>query len=124
MAKPVITTTAAIKGLQHVSPENHLLIGDGAMDKAEARALLAAELGRFRAMAYGELVRLIGAVQVVEVAGPSGTGYPVEVDVLRDDRRGGNLRVIGSIDDGGFRAALTPLGDDFVLTPEGKFFGE
>ena len=94
------------------------------MDKAEARALLAVELGRFRAMAYGELVSLIGAVQVVQVAGPSSTRYTVEVDVFWDDRPGGNLRVIGGIDDGGFRAALTPLGDDFILTPEGKFLGE
>ena len=34
MAKPVITTTAAIRGLQQVSAENHLLIGDNAADFA------------------------------------------------------------------------------------------
>ena len=96
----------------------------GAMDKVEARALLAAELGRFRAMAYGELAGLIGAVQVVQVTGPSGTEYTIEVDVLRDDPKGGNLRVIGGIDDGGFRAAFRPLSDDFVLTPEGRLLGE
>jgi hypothetical protein len=42
---------------------------------------------------------------------------------LRPYGRGGPLRVLGSIDDGGWRA-LSPLCDDFVLAPDGRFVGE
>jgi hypothetical protein len=40
-----------------------------------------------------------------------------------DDRTGGDLRVIGSIDDGGWRA-FRPLSSDFIVRPDGTFVGE
>ena len=94
------------------------------MDKAEAGPILAARLELFRAKSYTELAGLIGDVQVFEETGPSGTLYILEVDVLWDHRPNGNLRVFGSIDDGGLWSAFSPLSDDFVLTPDGGSLGE
>ena len=54
---------------------------------------------------------------------PAGREYQTEVNVLWDDRPGGNIRVIGSIDDGGLRA-FAPLTDSFIKAPDGSFVGE
>ena len=71
------------------------------MDKIEARDVLVAHLRSFRARRYGDLVGLIGHVQVAEVVGRSGTEYQIEVEVMWDSpRKKTNVRVIGSIDDG------------------------
>ena len=37
---------------------------------------------------------------------------------------GGYLRVIASIDDGGFLSALSPLSSDFIIDADGNFIGE
>ena len=59
-----------------------------------------------------------------EVLGPSGTKYKIEVEAVWDSgTKGGDLRVIGSIDDGGWRA-FHPIGRDFIMAPDGKFVGE
>jgi hypothetical protein len=48
----------------------------------------------------------------------------VEVLALWDEGRpGGNLRVMVSIDDGGWRA-FKPLTEDFIIAPDGSFVGE
>jgi len=36
----------------------------------------------------------------------------------------GDLRVIASIDDGGFTTSFTPLTSDFIKSPGGTFVGE
>ncbi len=94
------------------------------MDKQEAARILAEELARFRAKPYTELVKLIGDVQVIEVTGPSGADYCLEFLMLWDGKPDGDLLVSGGIDDGGFWAALSPLCEDFIMTPEGEFVGE
>jgi hypothetical protein len=93
------------------------------VDNAEARALLIKHLQSYRERAYAELVALIGDVQVAQLAGAGGVEYQVEVDFLWDGRTGENIRVIGSIDDGGWRAFL-PLCDSFIMAPDGTFIGE
>ena len=93
------------------------------MDNAEAAALLKDHLDGYRLRSYADLVTLLGKPQVVELRGASGATYQLEVEVHWDDRPGGALRVLGSIDDGGWRA-LKPLCDDFVLAPDGRFVGE
>lgn len=93
------------------------------MDKHEAAALLRDHLEGYRRRTYGDLVGLLGRPQVAELRGASGTTYQVEVEVHWNDRPGGALRVLGSIDDGGWRA-FRPLNDDFILAPDGRFVGE
>lgn len=57
------------------------------------------------------------------VKGASGTDYQVDVQVVWDGEAHGNIRVIGSIDDGGWRAVV-PLTDAFLLAPDGSFVGD
>ncbi len=92
------------------------------MDNAEARALLQSHLQAYRQRAYGELVALLGRTQVTELQGSSGVTYQIEVGVHWDDRPGGAVRVLGSIDDGGWRACK-PLCEDFILAADGTFVG-
>jgi hypothetical protein len=83
----------------------------------EARTVLAAELARLRPLSHRELVdRLLGGEEVLEVRGPSGASYQVELQAFWDDRPGGTLRVVGAVDDGGHRA-FAPLTDDFLVPP-------
>ena len=93
------------------------------MDNVEAKSLLASHLRSYRDRSYAELVALIGSVQVAQLAGAGGVEYQVEINFSWDDRTGGNLRVMGSIDDGGWRA-LIPLCEDFIMAPDGTFIGE
>lgn len=92
------------------------------MNRAEAREILAKELESFRSMDYERLRELEGEGRVLERVGESGSTYQIEIDVLWDDPLGAssNLRVIGSIDDGGFLASLLPLTSDFIMAPDGK----
>ena len=93
------------------------------MDTDAARRILARELDRYRSMPHSALADLIGAVGAIEVDGGDGITYQIEIEILWDTSPGGDLRVIGSIDDGGWRA-FVPLSDDFIMTPEGRFRGE
>ena len=96
------------------------------MDKIEARAVLSAELNRFRALPRRVLLdRVLDDQELIEVVGPSGTRYLVEVDAFWDDqqRPGDNLRVIGAISDSGWRT-FVPVTDSFIVAPDGSFVGE
>src|SRR5262249_49376802 len=74
------------------------------MDEAEARSILEHQLAPFRQMHYSELAARVGDENVVAlpVVGASGVEYNVEIQFLWDDVRHntGNVRVIGSIDNG------------------------
>ena len=95
------------------------------MDRGEAREVLTTHLGAFRVRSYGDLVSLIGDVQVAEVRGPSGAEYQIEVDVSwASPREKTNVRVWGTIDDGRLPGALSPVGEVFIVAPDGKFVGE
>jgi len=50
------------------------------------------------------------------VHGASGTTYQVEVEILWDGPAGGDLRIVGSIDDGGL-GAMMPLTADVLVAP-------
>jgi hypothetical protein len=93
------------------------------MNKPEARMLLNQHMEHFRRLSYAELVAFLGEPQVDELIGPSGTHYIVEVEVFWDSQVDGEIRVLGAIDDGGWRAFM-PLSTDFVVAPDGRFVGE
>ena len=94
------------------------------MDNEEAIALLELELARFRADPYVNLVSRITAGSLdIERTAPSGTKYQVEIQVLWDGGPGGNIRVLGSVDDGGWQA-FKPLSRDFIKAPDGSLLGE
>jgi hypothetical protein len=58
-----------------------------------------------------------------ELAGSSGAQYQLEITFHWDGPKGGDIRVIGSIDDGGWRAFL-PLTRSFIKSADGSFVGE
>jgi hypothetical protein len=88
------------------------------MDRNEAQGLLRQQLDRYRTRSHHELQSLIPEPDVVELIGPSGTRFCVEVLAVWDSQIGGDIRIIGSIDDGGWRA-FKPLSDDFIMRPDG-----
>lgn len=93
------------------------------MDHDEARRVLARELEGFRNVPYAELASMLDQTKHIDATGPSGTKYQVEIEVMWDDEPVGHLRVIGAVDDGGWRA-FVPLTDSFILRPDGTFVGE
>ena len=93
------------------------------MDKVEAKGLLEAAVAEVRAKSRVELERLIGSPDAYEVQGKSGKTYQMEKQAFWDDKRGQDLRVLVSIDDGGWRA-LAPMGHSFIMAPDGSFVGE
>jgi hypothetical protein len=93
------------------------------MNKHEGQALLAEQLRPYRERTFAELSSLVGHDERLDLTGPSGQGYQVEISIFWDHTVGGNVRVMGSIDDGGLRA-FVPLSDSFIMAPDGKFVGE
>ena len=88
------------------------------MDEAEAAALLREHLNQLRRRSYGELVTLIDNPTVLTVMGPSGSRYQVETEAHWDSRPDADLRILGTIDDGGWRS-FVPLCQDFIITAGG-----
>ena len=94
------------------------------MNKNEARAVLKAELEKYRKRSYESLTELLDQLDAYEVQGPSGVTYQLEIQAVWDGEPNSHLRVMGGIDDGGLRSAFSPLTEDFILTPEGDFVVE
>jgi hypothetical protein len=93
------------------------------MDTAEARRILAECLARYRALSYAQLVAKIDHVECEQIGEPGRKFWQMEFQVVWDSQPNGDVRVLGSIDDGGWRA-FTPLTDDFVKASNGEFVGE
>jgi hypothetical protein len=93
------------------------------MDDKEAESILTQHLSLYRAVPYPGLVQRIDTVEVTEVTAPSGAVYQLEFQFFWESSPNREIRVLGSIDDGGFRA-FKPLCDDFIIAPDGSFVGE
>jgi len=93
------------------------------VNNAEAREVLARELAGLRSQSFADLKMLLGRPTTRDVRGASGAHYQVELEAFWDSRPGGDLRVIGAVDDGGVRALL-PLTDSFIIAPNGRLVGE
>ena len=93
------------------------------MNKAEAGRLLEEALDRFRQESYEALVRRIDAAPATEEReGASGTLYQLEFLFVWDDQPFGNVRALGSIDDGAWRA-FVPMTRSFIKAPDATFVG-
>ena len=93
------------------------------MDTTEARALLNAEVAAWRTKSYAELSALVGDSRHMDRVGRSGVEYQLEMEVMWDGKPDRDIRVIGSIDDRGWRA-FSPLTESFILSRTGEFIGE
>jgi len=93
------------------------------VNKEEARGVLAAHLRVWRDLSYGDLRSRIGSQTHFDVNGSLDARYQVDLEVFWDDKPGGNIRVVGSVDDGGIRA-VAPLTSDFIKAPDDTFVDE
>ena len=93
------------------------------MDTRAARQILERELKRYRERGHADLVALVDEPERIEITSETGTWYQLEFLAVWDDQPNGDLRVIGSIDDGGWRA-FVPQCSDFIKNPDGSFVGE
>jgi hypothetical protein len=90
------------------------------MNEQITHALLDAELVR---LPYSELVGLISDPETKDVLAEDGNPYQLEVQAVWDSRKGGDLRVFVSADDGGWRAFI-PTTASFIMRPDGTVVGE
>ena len=88
------------------------------MDREEALNLLNAKLDDYRKMSYADLAAKIGHEEFPEVVGPSGTEYQIEIHVIWDHKPDGDVRVMGTIDDGTLRGAFRPVCEDLIVRPD------
>ena len=86
------------------------------MDKIEAGQLLEVELEEWRRRSYAELSREVGRWRRFETTGQSGEHYEGVIQVFWLGDADGTVRVVGSIDDGGWRT-FVPLIKDFTVMP-------
>ena len=99
----------------------HFLSETMPMNKDEARGILNSALKKYRERTYKSLLHLLDNVDAYQVETPCGVCYQLEVQARWDDKPHGDLRVMGSIGDGGFFSSLSPLTDSFILSPGGNF---
>jgi hypothetical protein len=59
---------------------------------------------------------MIGESKQIGMVGASGTRYQLEVDVVWDAKPAGDIRILASIDDGGWRA-FCPLSQSGLISP-------
>ena len=88
------------------------------MRRIEAKWLLLRNLVGWRRRPYDELRTLIDRGHHVEVRGRSGAGYQIEIQAFWDTKPGGDIRVLGSIDDGRWRACCPLTYGVLFLKPD------
>ncbi len=93
------------------------------MNQLIASEILSQQIAELRALPYAVLSSRIKTEDVREVVGRDGTTYQLEIDYVWDSRKGGDVHVIASIDDGGL-SAFAPLTDGFIKSSNETFVGE
>lgn len=95
------------------------------MDEKEAGSILAEHLNRYRIGSYAELAAWVRErrIDTPEAVGQSGKQYQIEVVFFWDGKPDGDVRVIGSIDDGRGIRAFVPLTDSVIVSPEDRSAG-
>ncbi len=89
------------------------------MNSNEAAAVLAQHLAAFAQRCYTELAAIVDQPQSAHAVGDSGTACQIEFNVFYDSGAKRDLRIVGSIDDGGWRAAL-PMTKTEIMKPTGE----
>jgi hypothetical protein len=86
------------------------------MNHVEAKWLLLRTLVEYRRCSYSQLRTMIGESKQLETRGASGTRYQVNIDIVWDAKPAGDVRILASIDDGGWRA-FCPLSFSDLVSP-------
>jgi len=92
------------------------------MNKVITHGLIMRELGALKTCPYQSLQELIGKPMSKNVIGPDGKEYQLSVEAVWDGDPGGDLRVIVSVDDKGWKA-LFPINSSFIMSPTGEVVG-
>ncbi len=89
--------------------------------KEKLKRILEEKLLEFQKLSYEELRKLVDDEPYTEAQGEGEDFYQIEIEVFYDDpdKKDGDLRILGAIDDGGL-SAFAPICDDFIITPKGK----
>ncbi len=93
---------------------------------SEALGVLERRLTKLRVESYSDLVaEWLDRSYLEQIPGESGVAYWVKHEGFCDDPRqeGGNWRIFGLLDDGGWRP-FAPLTDSSIPAPDGSFIGE
>ena len=88
------------------------------MNNAEALQELQKELSKYKARSHSQLTELISEPVWTKVAQPKGQWYQIKIEAFWDRDPGGDLHILGRIDDGGWRAWL-PISHSFIRKPDG-----
>lgn len=83
------------------------------MNSEQAKQMLNEELEKYRQQTFAELANRIGENEANEKTSASGARYQIEINIFWENQPNGNILVIGSIDDGGWRA-FAPLTMSFL----------
>ena len=89
------------------------------MDEVEAQSILEEQLAGFSRQSYFELEGRIGKPAATTVKAPSGKKYQVEFTVFYDSAAHKALRIVGSIDNGGWRA-FAPVTKTLIMKQNGE----
>jgi hypothetical protein len=92
------------------------------MEHTIARKLLKDELESLKTRPFSFFAQSVNRTTHKKIIGQDGVHYQIEIEIFWDGRRGGDIRVLGSVDDGKLRA-LMPLTEDFVISPAGTLLG-
>ena len=85
--------------------------------KAEAKAILAAEVQRWQSLTYDELLQYVGEEpRNFAVQSESGRTFQVEVNVFWDDKPNGDIRVLIAMDGGKGWGIFDFLREDFIAS--------
>jgi hypothetical protein len=84
------------------------------MDRVVATELLQHELALARQRGYQQLAAEVGEDIQKQVIGPDGKEYQLSLLVIWDQEVNGAVRLIASIDDGGWRAFVPLTAGDLV----------
>jgi hypothetical protein len=100
-------------------------LGPRANSRRIALEIVADRLKALRRQSYTDLLQRRTETPCATVIGPDGREYQVETHVSWDEpsKKGGNLRVMVSVDGGG-AGALKPLLGSFIIGSDGSFVGE
>lgn len=96
------------------------------MTREEAKAILASHVRELKNRPYAEFHSWVLAkkIQTPLVKGTSSIEYQVEIEARWDSQPEGDIRVLVSVDDGGLVSSLVPLGDSFLIPPDGSLVGQ
>jgi hypothetical protein len=92
------------------------------MNRKEATTVVRQELMKYRRMPYVELRRLVDTrLPTLVIKGASGAEYQVVIQVHWEGKRGGDIRIVGLIDDFGW-ARICPAARRFHYGSQRHYF--